>query len=171
MSAIIGPGRWTHVPFRRRLPRVGAIEIGEATEEERLWSARLMAASEPWITLGRGYEACRAVSLDPAYQTLVARRDGVPRGFVRIHPKGVAGSPYIASIAVEAAGRGQGVGRMLLDEAERRFPKARYIFLCVSSFNPRARTLYERHGYRLIGELPDYVIDGASELLLAKRLG
>jgi ribosomal protein S18 acetylase RimI-like enzyme len=60
---------------------------------------------------------------------------------------------------------------MLLDEAERRFPKARYIFLCVSSFNPRARTLYERHGYRLIGELLDYVIDGASELLLAKRLG
>lgn len=150
---------------------MSAIEIGEATDEERLWCARLMAASEPWITLGRGYEACRALAFDPAYLTLVARRDGVPRGFVRIHPKGVAGSPYIASIAVEAGERGQGVGRALLDEAELRIPKARYIFLCVSSFNPRARALYERHGYRLIGDLPDYVIDGASELLMAKRLG
>lgn len=150
---------------------MGAIEIGEATEEERLWCARLMAASDPWITLGRGDDACRAVCLDPAYLTLVARRDGAARGFVRIHPKGVAGSPYVASIAVEAAERGQGVGRALLEEAERRFPKARYIFLCVSSFNPRARALYERHGYRLVGELVDYVIDGASEHLMAKRLG
>ncbi|MFI5182212.1 MAG: GNAT family N-acetyltransferase [Thermoanaerobaculia bacterium] len=146
------------------------LEIGEATEDERLWSARLMAESEPWITLGRGFEACRALALDPAYQTLVARRDGAPCGFVRIHPRGVAGSPYIASIAVAAKERGQGVGKALLDETERCFPRARYIFLCVSSFNPRARALYERHGYRLIGELPDYVIDGASEHLMAKRL-
>lgn len=43
-------------------------------------------------------------------------------------------------------------------------------FLCVSSFNPRARALYERLGYELIGELKDFVIDGASELLMRKRL-
>jgi ribosomal protein S18 acetylase RimI-like enzyme len=149
---------------------VDPIEIGEATEEERIWSARLMAESEPWITLGRGFESCRALALDPAYLTLVARRGGAPLGFVRIHPRGVAGSPYIASIAVAPEARGEGVGTALLDEVERLYPKARYIFLCVSSFNPRARALYERHGYTLIGELPDYVIDGASELLMAKRL-
>ncbi len=148
----------------------GPVEIGEATEEERIWSARLMASTEPWITLGRGFDVCRALALDPAYLTLVARRGGVPRGFVRIHPKGVAGSPYVASIAVEESERGRGVGKALLEETERRFPKARYVFVCVSSFNPRARALYERHGYRLVGELPDYVIDGASELLMAKRL-
>jgi ribosomal protein S18 acetylase RimI-like enzyme len=149
---------------------VSEIEIGEATEEERIWSARLMASTEPWITLGRGFEACRSVALDPAYLTLVARRGGSPCGFVRIHPRGVAGSPYVASIAVQKAERGRGVGKALLDEAERRFPKARYIFLCVSSFNERARALYERDGYTRIGDLPDYVIDGASEILMAKRL-
>ncbi len=147
------------------------VEIGEATEDERIWSARLMASSEPWITLGRGFEACRVLALDPASLTLVARRDRAPLGFVRIHPRGVAGSPYIASIAVAPEARGEGVGTALLNAAERRSPKARYIFLCVSSFNPRARALYERHGYTLIGELPDYVIGGASELLMAKRLG
>jgi ribosomal-protein-alanine N-acetyltransferase len=149
---------------------VDPIEIGEATDEERIWTARLMAESEPWITLGRGFEACRALALDPAYVTLVARRGGVPVGFVRIHPRGVAGSPYIASIAVDPAVRGQGIGASLLDAAERRHAGARYIFLCVSSFNPRARALYERHGYAPIGDLPDYVVDGASELLMARRL-
>ena len=32
------------------------IEIGEATTQDREWSARLMAASEPWITLRRGHD-------------------------------------------------------------------------------------------------------------------
>ena len=146
------------------------IEIGEATDEERIWSARLMASTEPWITLRRSFETCRTLALDPVFLNLVARRDGAPLGFVRIHPRGVAGSPYIASIAVAPEARGEGVGTALLDAAERLSPKARYIFLCVSSFNPRARALYERHGYTLVGELPDYVIDGASELLMAKRL-
>ena len=147
------------------------MEIGEATAEERLWCARLMASSEPWIALGRGYEACRAASVDPAYLVLVARRGGEPCGFLRLHPRGVAGSPYVASVAVAEKARGFGIGTALLDAAEARFPSARYIFLCVSSFNVRARALYERYGYRLVGELPDYVVDGFSELLMAKRLG
>ncbi len=44
------------------------------------------------------------------------------------------------------------------------------MFLCVSSFNGRARALYERHGYRTVGELADYVVDGLSEILMVKRL-
>ena len=146
------------------------IEIREATAEEREWSARLMASSEPWITLGRGLDACRAASLDPAYLVLVARRGATPLGFVRLHPRGVAGSPYVASIAVAPEARVLGVGTALLRAAEARFPSARYIFLCVSSFNVRARALYERYGYRIVGELPDYVVDGYSELLMARRL-
>ena len=148
-----------------------ALSIGEATEDERKWCAELMASTEPWITLGRGIEACLAVSMDPAHLVLVARREGKACGFIRLHPRGVAGSPYVASVAVSEGERGRGAGTALLDAAEARFAgKARYIFLCVSSFNGRARALYERHGYVLIGELPDYVIDGASELLMAKRL-
>jgi ribosomal protein S18 acetylase RimI-like enzyme len=147
-----------------------AIEIGEATRDEREWCARLMAASEPWITLGRGLDVLLPAALDPDYVVLVARREGRPCGFIRIHPRGVAGSPYVASVAVAEEARGLGVGTALLDATEARWPKARYVFLCVSDFNPRARALYERHGYRLVGELPDYVVDGRSELLMAKRL-
>jgi ribosomal protein S18 acetylase RimI-like enzyme len=149
---------------------MSAIEIGEATAEERLWAGRLMALSEPWITLGRGEEACRAAALDPDTVVLVARSGGAPLGFARLHPHGVAGSPYLASIAVEPSARSRGVGSALLDAAEKRFTGARWMFLCVSSFNPRARTLYERRGYRMVGELPDYVVDGLSEILMVKRL-
>jgi ribosomal protein S18 acetylase RimI-like enzyme len=44
------------------------------------------------------------------------------------------------------------------------------MFLCVSSFNTRARQLYERRGYVQVGEFPGYVIAGASEILMQKRL-
>lgn len=146
------------------------LEIGEATAAEREWCARLMAASEPWITLGRGLDVLLPAALDPDYVVLVARRSGAPCGFIRIHPRGVAGSPYVASVAVAESERGRGVGRALLDATEAGWPKARYVFLCVSDFNVRARALYERHGYRIVGELPDYVVDGHAELLMGKRL-
>jgi ribosomal protein S18 acetylase RimI-like enzyme len=129
-----------------------------------------MAASEPWITLGRGLDVLLPAALDPDYVVLVARLGGEPCGFIRVHPRGVAGSPYVASVAVAEAARGRGVGTALLDATEARWPKARYVFLCVSDFNVRARALYERHGYRLVGTLPDYVVDGHAELLMAKRL-
>ena len=59
----------------------------------------------------------------------------------------------------------------MLRHAETRYaPHARHIFLCVSSFNPDARRLYERVGYKQVGTLPDYLIDGASELIMHKRL-
>jgi ribosomal protein S18 acetylase RimI-like enzyme len=144
--------------------------IADATHEERLWAGRLMASSEPWLTLGRGEDACRAAALDPAYVTLVARRDAAPLGFARFHPRGVAGSPYLASIAVAPEARGLGVGAALLASGEARFTSARWMFLCVSDFNPRARALYERSGYRFVGALPDYVADGFAEHLMVKRL-
>lgn len=88
-----------------------------------------------------------------------------------VHPRGLAGSPYIASVADAETRQGVGLGTRLLDFAESRFrTDARHIFLCVSSFNARARRLYERHGYEAVGELTDYIIDGASEIVMHKWL-
>jgi [ribosomal protein S18]-alanine N-acetyltransferase len=146
------------------------IAIDVASDADREWSAKLMASSEPWLTLGRDFTTCLARCRGPEYVVLMARRAGVPCGFLMLHPAGVAGSPYIASVATSADVRGQGVGSALLDAAERWLPEARHMFLCVSSFNTRARQLYERHGYTKVGEFPDYVIAGASEILMHKRL-
>ena len=146
------------------------IAIDPASDADREWSANLMASSEPWLTLGRDFATCLASCRNPQFVVLMARRAGARCGFLLLHPAGVAGSPYIASIATIAAARGQGVGSALLDAAEGWFPEARHMFLCVSSFNLRARQLYERRGYTKAGEFPEYIIAGASEILMHKRL-
>jgi ribosomal protein S18 acetylase RimI-like enzyme len=146
--------------------------ISEATSDDRLWAARLMATSDPWIRLGRGYQQClAAVQPQPDTELFVARDAGRPLGFVLLRPRGVAGSPYLQSIAVDPGARGRGVGSALLAFVEQRFrPAHRHLFLCVSSFNDGARRLYQRQGFRKVGEFPDYVIEGASEILMHKRL-
>jgi [ribosomal protein S18]-alanine N-acetyltransferase len=145
--------------------------ITAATEAEKEWAAGVMAGSEPWITLGRNLESCLEVCHRPEYQVFVARLGRQLCGFIVLVRRGVAGSPYVASIAVADGFRGTGVGSRLLEFAEDLFRStARHIFLCVSSFNVRARALYERRGYAAVGEFKDYIIDGASEILMHKRL-
>ncbi len=147
------------------------ITITSATDSEREWAARLMSASEPWITLRRGFAECCKACMDSACFLYVAHDEKLPCGFILLNPKGVAGSPYVRSIAVAPEFRGKGVGSCLLNFAEDRFrDSARYLFLCVSSFNLKAKALYERQGYTVVGELVDYVIEGASEILMHKRL-
>ena len=148
-----------------------SLTITRASDAEHEWAAHLMSASEPWITLRRSYPECYKACTDEACTLYVAHDEKQPCGFVLLHPKGVAGSPYVRSIAVAPEFRGKGVGCCLLGFAEDLFrDHARYIFLCVSSFNLRAKALYERQGYSVVGELVDYVIDGASEMLMHKRL-
>lgn len=86
------------------------------------------------------------------------------------HPYGAMSSPYISTIAVAPATRGQGVGRRLLQFVEEHYRGRRHLFLCVSSFNPRARQLYEQVGYGVVADLEGYIVAGASEILMHKRL-
>jgi [ribosomal protein S18]-alanine N-acetyltransferase len=151
-------------------PKMSDLSIEVASSADREWCARLMSSSEPWVILGQDFASCLASCNRPELEVLVARRAGTPCGLMILHPTGVAGSPYIKSIATVPEVREQGVGSALLDAAEQWFPKARHIFLCVSSFNRRARKFYERHGYAKVGEFPDYVIEGASEILMHKPL-
>lgn len=134
------------------------------------WCATVMAATDPWVTLGRTYEASLVRLKREGSELFVARRGDLRLGFILMDRYGVAGSPYIASVACAAEARGQGAGSAMLEFAERLYPDARHIFLCVSSFNAGARRLYERRGYTLVGTLKDYAIDGADEFLMTKRL-
>jgi ribosomal protein S18 acetylase RimI-like enzyme len=60
----------------------------------------------------------------------------------------------------------------LLEFAEQRILKeSPNVFMCVSSFNHGARRLYERQGYKVVGELTDYIVEGYSEILLRKTRG
>lgn len=74
------------------------------------------------------------------------------------------------AMLTDPAGQGKGTGRELIAFAEVRIAKVSpAVFMCVSSFNPRARALYERLGYEYVGELKAYVATGYSENLLWKR--
>jgi ribosomal protein S18 acetylase RimI-like enzyme len=73
---------------------------------------------------------------------------------------------------VHESWRGRGLGTALIAFAERRILRDQpNVFICVSSFNARARRLYERLGYEVVGELKDFVVRGHSEFLLRKSTG
>lgn len=132
--------------------------------------AAMMASSEPWITIGRDDDACLDLVTNPDREVYVAA-GGEVRGFIILNMRG-AFTGYIQTICVAADARSTGLGSRLISFAEERiFRETPNVFLCVSSFNGRARALYERLGYELVGELKDYLIAGASELLMRKTRG
>lgn len=138
---------------------------------EREACARMMASSEPWLTLGRGYEASLALLERPDREVYVALADGAVAGFIILVLQG-AFVGYIQTVCVAAGRRGGGIGARLVRHAEERiFRESPNVFLCVSSFNPDARRLYERLGYTLVGALTDYIVAGHSELLYRKTIG
>ena len=144
-----------------------------STIEEQQWCARLMAESEPWISLNRSFEDGMVLMQQPAdeIQAFIAMETAMPLGFVVIKLKG-AFVGYIQVIAVSPQARGKGIGSFLLDHVEKIiFQKSPNAFICVSSFNHRARKLYESRGYQLLGTLENYLENGFSEHLLRKTLG
>jgi ribosomal-protein-alanine N-acetyltransferase len=133
--------------------------------------ARLMASSEPWLTLGRSYEASLGIIRDPTREVFILRGNEKLAGFLILCMTG-AFVGYIQTVCIHHDHRGQGLGSKLVAFAEDRILKeSPNVFMCVSSFNQDARRLYERLGYRVVGELTDYLVPGHSEILLRKTIG
>jgi hypothetical protein len=94
---------------------------------------------------------------------------------VRHHKRSVSGRLY--SLAVRPDCRGQGIGNRLMKKtlAELVAQGAKRVFLEVEQVNASALKLYERHGFRSIGMLPDYYGPGrhgvhmVCELLVSAR--
>jgi ribosomal-protein-alanine N-acetyltransferase len=135
------------------------------------WCARLMAESEPWLTLGRDYQGSQAVLTNPIKERYLVRRDGVRVGFLILDLSGPF-KGYIQTICIAPEIRGQGLGSKVIEWAEARiFRDSPNVFMCVSSFNLGARRLYARLGFEVVGSLRDYVVAGYDELLLRKTRG
>jgi ribosomal protein S18 acetylase RimI-like enzyme len=149
-----------------------AIEIRALRRgEESRVCARMMAASEPWITLKRGYAESLAIVEDRSREVHVALEEAAVRGFLILNMSG-AFAGYIQTVCVAAEARSRGIGTRLMRFAEERiFRESPNVFLCVSSFNPRARALYQRLGYVRVGELKDFLVPGHAEMILRKTIG
>lgn len=130
-----------------------------------------MASSEPWLTLRRDYQTSLRLVQDPTREVYVVDAAHTLAGFLILSVIGPF-LGYIQTILVAREYQGRGLGTQLVAFAEERiFRVSPNVFLCVSSFNARARRLYERLGYRYVGELTDYLVRGHSELLFRKSRG
>jgi ribosomal protein S18 acetylase RimI-like enzyme len=138
---------------------------------DREWVSRLMASSEPWLTLGRDYAAGMSLLRNSAKKCFLITARDERAGFLVLDLNGPLGG-YIQTIGVAPEKRGAGVGTAALRWAEEYiFSSHRNILMCVSSFNRRAARLYRRLGYEQVGRLRDYVVAGQDEILLRKTLG
>jgi ribosomal protein S18 acetylase RimI-like enzyme len=80
--------------------------------------------------------------------------------------------PYLHVIAVKGEHRGEGIGKTLLQFFEQGvFADSAKAFLVVADFNPDARRLYERLGWRQVGAIPGLYREGVTEYLMMKERG
>jgi ribosomal protein S18 acetylase RimI-like enzyme len=133
--------------------------------------AELMAATDPWITLGAKYDVCLKSFEGECKEVYVIRSGREIAGFAVLQVCGTF-SGYIQTICLGEKFRNRGLGSMLLEFCEKRSLEfSPNLFICVSSFNEGAIRLYKKFGFKLVGELENFVVDGFTELLLRKTVG
>jgi ribosomal protein S18 acetylase RimI-like enzyme len=133
--------------------------------------ATMMSKSDPWITLDMNYDQCFKAFEGHCKEIYVVEIDNEIAGFVILQICGTFAG-YIQTICMSEAYRGKGYGKKLLQFCEERILKiSPNIFICVSSFNKGAAKLYYEFGFKLIGELDNFVKEGYTELLLRKTVG
>ena len=172
IAIAIGIGTITENLLMATAPHMPTLHIGAFTDAHDLPAmAALMAASDPWLTLGRSAQSCLAVLSDACKERFAAFQGDAFAGFLILNLRG-AFVGYLQTVFVAPQARDSGVGSALIQFAEARiFGAHPNVFLCVSAFNTGARRLYERLGYAQVGELTDYLTAGQSEMLLRKTRG
>ncbi len=134
----------------------------------------IVAASEPWKTLGERFDFATALSRKvlPYNRAYVCIVENKVAGFVIFSPQPVfARGGYIRSIGVAPSLRRLGIGVKLLSFAEKIISGlSPNVYLCVSSFNRKAQAFYKDAGYTMVGKLLDLDLPGASEYIYWKRL-
>jgi len=133
--------------------------------------AKMMSVTDPWITLQMDYVQC-LMAFEGGYKEIyIIEFEKNIAGFIILQVAGTF-SGYIQTICIDEAYRGKGLGKILLQYCEKRVLKfSPNLFICVSSFNKGAIRLYYEFGFKLVGELDNFVKDGFTELLLRKTVG
>lgn len=146
------------------------IRLSDRPEEFKV-CALMMAATDPWITLEMKYEQCLLAFEGEYKEIYIIEYENIIAGFVILQTAGTF-SGYIQTICTDDGYRGKGLGKILLKYCEKRVLKfSPNLFICVSSFNKGAIKLYYEFGFKLVGELDNFVKEGFTELLLRKTFG
>ena len=141
-----------------------------ADEKDKIFCATQMSLSEPWITLKRSVEQSLQYIYDPLAEVYLAKSENKMIGFAIIKLRG-AFTGYIQSILIFKEYQRMGYGHEFISQLEEYiFPRCPNVFICASSFNHGALKLYQELGYKIVGELTDYIIAGHSEILMRKSI-
>ncbi len=121
--------------------------------------------------IGQALAAFNAADVGPSERralAVIAEEDGVLVA-------GLSGSTswgwlYVQWLWVDEARRGEGLAGAMLERAEAEARARGCKGANIDCFNPVARRTYERQGYVVFGEIPDFVA-GRSRWFLSKRWG
>jgi ribosomal protein S18 acetylase RimI-like enzyme len=129
----------------------------------------IVTSSEPWKTLRESVDFLPSIKRKHAFVAVI---EGAVAGFVIFtHEPVFARGGYLRAIGVAPALRGFGIGKLLMDFAEKTTAKqAPNFFLCVSSFNRSAQAFYRKSGYKKVGKIDGLIRKGASEYIYWKRI-
>lgn len=143
----------------------------DAENAARLGTA--LAAMPPWSVTGWPAESLtrsflREVSAMRRFEMIAG---GDLAGMAAIQHPFLHG-PYLQLLAILPGFQGRNLGLRVLEwmEAQARIEEARQLWLCVSTFNSRARAFYERFGFEAIAVLDKLASDRTDEILMRKRL-
>jgi ribosomal protein S18 acetylase RimI-like enzyme len=132
-----------------------------------------LAAIPPWSTIS--WPASRLAGTLKNWPTGVRRFELVAQGelagTISIQYPFLYG-PYLQLLAILPGFQGRGLGFECLDwmEREARAAQARQLWLCVTSYNTRARVFYERFGFEEAALLDKLATDMSDEVFMRKRL-
>jgi len=139
-------------------------------------SADILWESGLWQRYGLDYDsAVRSFmqGIGRGEKILVAKVENQVLGFIWFALRGIFDEgAYIRLIGVRKGFQRRGIGSALMQAAEEIiFQSSSNIFLLVADFNTPAQQFYEKLGYRKIGELKNFVVQGVTEWIYRKTTG
>jgi ribosomal protein S18 acetylase RimI-like enzyme len=159
--------------FERTAHDLGALCLRPLTAENAKRLGAALSAIPPWSVIG--YPAERLAGWlqqeEPTMRKFEVLAGEALAGVIVIQDPFLHG-PYLKLIAILLEFQGRSFGLRLLQwmEAEARQAEARQLWLCVSTFNTRARAFYQRFGFEAVAVLDKLASDASDELLMRKRL-
>jgi RimJ/RimL family protein N-acetyltransferase len=136
---------------------IGTVTLAPLDAALRPGALRIEVAPEQIRFGGVPAQSIPAADRDPARESVVILRDGVPVGYFQLDTRSVPGAPAAADIvglralAIDRAAQGQGVGTAAMAAlpayVRERLPARRFVALTVNADNPAAIAVYARAGF------------------------
>lgn len=132
-------------------------------------------ASWAWKTM-KHYFACRKEGIDSGRDYYVWRYEGGIHGLVGLHRQiwGPKENVWLSWFVVHPEHHGKGIGSALIDLITEKARHAGYKKLLVETYDSptfeKARSFYKAKGFSKVGNIEDYLPDGAAMVVFGKRI-